>query len=100
MKTRDELVDGMLNVMERFDFGKVHAYMVLKDWKVEGEIPTEKKLMEWSQELLEQCIGGHLSYPTLYHISSNEDCGLCANLDLEGIMKLSFFIEQKSSYQI
>jgi hypothetical protein len=51
-KTRDELLEQLNNIMERFDFEKVHAYMKLTNWKWIDEVPSVNKLRTTAEKLL------------------------------------------------
>jgi septin family protein len=50
-KTRDELLEQLNNIMERFDFEKVHAYMKLTNWKWIDEVPSVNKLRTTAEKL-------------------------------------------------
>lgn len=99
MKTLDELTDEMLNILERFDFQKVHAYMVLKDWKIYGEIQTPDRIRGLAREMFNHLIPKYLLDGN-HHIMSNEDFGLIITVGREGTLSLYFFIEQKDSYPL
>ena len=39
-------------IIDRFDFGKVHDYMVKTDWKWHDEVPTQEDLRRTAARLL------------------------------------------------
>lgn len=43
-------------IMERFDFEKVHEYMVATDWKWIGEVPDLNKIKTKAYSLLMQAV--------------------------------------------
>lgn len=51
-KTKDELLEQLNHIMERFDFEKVHAYMKLTNWKWIDEVPSVNKLKTTAERLL------------------------------------------------
>ncbi len=97
MKIKEELTEEMLQIMERFDFDKCHAYMVLKDWKWNSEIPTETQLREWALTMMEQVIDLYIGDEDLHSVWNYEK-GLFASINTDGDLKLLFFIEAKASY--
>jgi len=99
MKTKDELTDEMLNIIERFDFEKVNAYMVLKDWKVNDRVLMEKQMRERALSMFEHLIP-HYLVDEKWHAISNEYDGLTVIISAAGTLSLFFFIEMKNSYPI
>lgn len=102
MKTKDVLVEEALNILERFNFEKVHAYMTLQKWKVDGEIPTITKMRERSLTLLETVISRCLTDEVKgMKAEIDLDYGLAAIIEGDGAMlNLGFYIEHRNGVGI
>jgi anion-transporting ArsA/GET3 family ATPase len=90
-KTRDELLEQLNNIMERFDFEKVHAYMKLTNWKWIDEVPSVNKLRTTAEKLLYDVIVS--DSPT----TTSGTGGFTASKFTWGI-QLAFSIEIKKSF--
>jgi anion-transporting ArsA/GET3 family ATPase len=90
-KTRDELLEQLNNIMERFDFEKVHAYMKLTNWKWIDEVPSVNKLRTTAEKLLYDVIVS--DSPT----TTSGTGGFTASKFTWGI-ELAFSIEVKKSF--
>lgn len=82
--------DDIYNIVDRFDFEKCKAYMILKDWKVNGRIPEVKDLKEQAIRLLESVASDR--YSTYKY---NHNYGLLAIDPL----RLFFYIENKNTIE-
>lgn len=96
---KEQIIDGMVNeVMEDFDFGKVHRVMVLTDHKWANTDGTEKvpsiyRIMKHAEELLRTC-ASHYGDKDNFSISSG---GFTAGLD-DGTLFLQYVLEEEISY--
>ena len=90
-KTRDELLEQLNNIMERFDFEKVHAYMKLTNWKWIDEVPSVNKLRTTAEKLLYDVIVS--DSPT----TTSGTGGFTASKFTWGI-ELAFSIEVRKSF--
>ena len=90
-KTKDELLEQLNLIMERFDFEKVHAYMKLTNWKWIDEVPSVNKLRTTAERLLYDVIASDT--PT----TTSGTGGFTAYKFTWGI-QLAFSIEVKKSF--
>lgn len=90
-KTKDELLEQLNLIMERFDFEKVHAYMKLTNWKWIDEVPSVNKLRTTAERLLYDVIASDDSTTT------SGTGGFTASKFTWGI-QLAFSIEVKKSF--
>lgn len=90
-KTKDELLEQLNHIMERFDFEKVHAYMKLTNWKWIDEVPSVNKLRTTAERLLYDVVISDT--PT----TTSGTGGFTASKFTWGI-QLTFSIEVKKSF--
>lgn len=96
---KEQIIDGMVNeVMEDFDFEKVHRVMVLTKHKwanMEGteKVPSIYRIMKHAEELLRTC-ARHYGDKDNFSTSSG---GFTAGLD-DGTLYLQYVLEEKISY--
>ena len=90
-KTKDELLEQLNLIMERFDFEKVHAYMKLTNWKWIDEVPSVNKLRTTAERLLYDVIASDDSTTT------SGTGGFAASKFTWGI-QLAFSIEVRKSF--
>ena len=97
--TKQEMLEQMIaQIMEDFDFERVHKVMEFVDWKWMGtdgkeEVPSMYRLMKRAEELLRTCA---LHYgKESNHITSTG--GFAALLDGE-TLSLQFHLEEATSY--
>lgn len=86
--------DQISNIIDRFDFEKVHAYMTIKDWKKGGKVPEVKELKHEATILLTSLAKEPMEF---YRYIPN--LGLLALKTSTGL-SLFFYIENKNSIDI
>lgn len=90
-KTKDELLEQLNLIMERFDFEKVHAYMKLTNWKWIDEVPSVNMLRTTAERLLYNVIVSDDM------VATSGTGGFIASKFTWGI-ELAFSIEVKKSF--
>jgi len=57
IKSKEEMTHSIVDIIERFDFNKVHTYMTDIDWQWRGEgVPTIDELKRTAINLLVQAV--------------------------------------------
>lgn len=90
--------DVIDQIISRFDFEKVRAYMLIRDWKIETEktaqhVPTQEEIAEEAKFLLENVVQS--KNPTLLYSS---EYALVAWKSGDETLHLCFYIELKKSF--
>ena len=98
---KEQIAEKMIEeIMEDFDFEKVHRVMVLTDHKWANMNGTEKvpsiyRIMKNAEELLRTC-ASHYGDKDNFSASSG---GFTAGLD-DGTLFLQYVLEEKTSYDM
>lgn len=98
---KEQIAEKMIEeIMEDFDFGKVHRVMVQTKHKwadMEGteKVPSIYRIMKHAEELLRTC-ASHYGDMDDFSISSG---GFMARLDA-GMLYLHYVLEEKTSYDL
>lgn len=97
---KEQIIAGMVNeVMETFDFVKVHRVMVLTEhkWAIDGteKVPSIYRIKKHAEELLRTC-ASHYGDKDNFTTSSG---GFTAGLDC-GMLCLRYVLEEKTSYDM
>lgn len=95
---KEQIIAGMVNeVMEGFDFEKVHRVMVLTEhkWSIDGieKVPSLYRIIKNTEELLRTC-ASHYGDKDNFSTSIG---GFTAGLD-DGTLYLQYVLEEKISY--
>lgn len=97
--TKEQLIDQMISdVLDDFDFNKVHHVMEYLDWKwyrngVE-EVPNHYQLIKQAESLLRE-VAEHYG-DKKYHIV--ETGGFRATLDDDDCLELDFILTESTAY--
>lgn len=102
--TKYDVLYNMDRIMDEFDFRRVHDFMKKSEWTWVGDgtnhecrVPTVKEMRKVAKHLLRTCVQKWIEN---HHKLSTGTGGFYASISKKGRLKLSFIVEEMSSYDI
>lgn len=94
--SQQKLLDGIIEILDNFDYDKVCVTMHLLNWKYAGKdhTPTVKELKEFSVQQIAYCLDAVIKYRNKI---TTECGGFRVIIDLDGNIELSFILTSWSN---